>query len=85
VALARGKQYDLALVDAGLHDMDAWTLVSQLRRGRRPIPHLALTKAARSVSERLRAWRGSTALLEDPPEPERLDAWLSRIELGPVV
>lgn len=85
VALARGKQYDLALVDAGLHDMDAWTLVSQLRRGRRPIPHLALTKAARSVSERLRAWRGSTALLEDPPDPERLDAWLSRIELGPVV
>jgi len=83
VQLARGKQYDLALVDAGLSDMDAWALVSQLRDGRLPIRHLALTKAARSVSERMRAWRGRTALLEDPPDPARLDAWLSRIELGP--
>jgi CheY-like chemotaxis protein len=81
--LARGKQYDLALVDASLGDMDAWALLSRLRQGRRPIPHLALTKAARSMAERMRAWRGSTALLEDPPDPERLDAWLSRIELGP--
>jgi CheY-like chemotaxis protein len=81
--LARGKQYDVALVDASLGDMDAWALVGKLRHGRRPIPHLALTKAARSMAERLRAWRGSTALLEDPPDPERLDAWLSRIELGP--
>lgn len=81
--LARSKQYDLALVDASLGDMDAWALLSRLRGGRRPIPHLALTKAARSMAERMRAWRGSTALLEDPPDPERLDAWLSRIELGP--
>jgi len=81
--LARSKQYDLALVDAGLGDMDAWALLDKLRAGRRPIPHLALTKGARSVAERMRAWRGSTALLEDPPDPERLAAWLSRIELGP--
>lgn len=81
--LARGKQYDLALVDASLGDMDAWALLNRLRAGRRPIRHLAMTKAARSMAERLRAWRGSTALLEDPPDPERLDAWLSRIELGP--
>ena len=81
--LARGKQYDVALVDASLHDMDAWALLARLRAGRRPIPHLALTKAARSMSERLKAWKGSTALLQDPPDPEQLDAWLSRIELGP--
>ena len=81
--LARSKQYDVALVDASLNDMDAWALLSKLRRGRRPIPHLALTKAARSMAERLKAWQGSTALLEDPPDPERLDAWLSRIEVGP--
>jgi len=80
--LARGKQYDVALVNASLGDMDPWTLVSKLRSGRRPIPHLALTQAARSMSERLKAWRGSTALLEDPPDPERLDAWLSQIEMG---
>jgi CheY-like chemotaxis protein len=81
--LARGKQYDVALVDASLGDMDAWALLSSLRRGRRPIRHLALTKAARSMAERFKAWQGSTALLEDPPDPERLDAWLSRIEVGP--
>lgn len=80
--LARGKQYDLALVDSSLGDMDAWALLTQLRQGRKPIPHLAMTKAERSMSERLRAWRGSLALLEHPPDPERLDAWLSRIELG---
>ena len=45
--------------------------------------HIALTKAARSVSERMRAWAGGAALLENPPDAERLDAWLSRIELGP--
>jgi CheY-like chemotaxis protein len=83
VQLARGKQYDLALVDASLQDMDAWALLTRLRDGRRPIQHLALTKAARSMAERLKAWNSSTALLEDPPDPERLDAWLSRIELGP--
>jgi CheY-like chemotaxis protein len=83
VQLARDKQYDLALVDASLDDMDPWALVSRLRSGRWPIRHLALTKAARSLSDRLRAWRGSMALLEHPPDPERLDAWLSRIELGP--
>lgn len=81
--LVRGKQYDLALVDAGLHDFDAWELLRQMRRGRLPVPHVALIKASRSLSTRMRAWAGGTALLEDPPDPERLDAWLSRIELGP--
>jgi DNA-binding response OmpR family regulator len=83
VQLARDKQYDLALVDASLQDMDAWALLSRLRSGRWPIRHLALTKAARSLSDRLRAWHGRMALLANPPNPERLDAWLSRIELGP--
>lgn len=83
VELARGKQYDIALVDSGLNDMDAWALLRQLKNGRKPIRHIALTKAARSLSERVRAWVGGTALLEHPPDAERLDAWLSRIELGP--
>ena len=82
VQLARGKQYDVALVDSALNDMDAWALLRHLRRGRNPIRHIALTKAARSLSERMRAWMGGTALLEHPPDAERLDAWLSRIELG---
>lgn len=80
---ARRKQYDVLLIDSSLQDMDAWDLLRQLRHGRKPIRHIALTKAARSVSERMRAWVGGTALLEHPPDAERLDAWLSRIELGP--
>lgn len=83
VELARDKQYDMALVDSTLSDMDAWRLLRQLRAGRYPIRHLALTKAARSLSERLRARLAGTALLAHPPDAERLDAWLSRIELGP--
>jgi CheY-like chemotaxis protein len=83
VQLSRGKQYDIALVDSALDDIDAWALLRQLRHGRNPIRHIALTKAARSLAERVRAWTGGAALLEDPPDAERLDAWLSRIELGP--
>jgi CheY-like chemotaxis protein len=83
VELARGRKYDLALVDSSLDDMDAWALLRSLKGGRNPVRHIALTKAARSVSERVRAWVGGAALLENPPDAQRLDAWLSRIELGP--
>jgi CheY-like chemotaxis protein len=81
--MARAKQYDLALVDASLPDMDAWDLLGQLQRAHRPVPHVALARAAGSLSQRLRAWMGNAALLEHPPHAGRLDAWLSRIELGP--
>lgn len=83
--MARAKQYDLALVDCRLADADPWQLLRQLRQGVRPIQHVAMTQAERSVGERVRAWLGGAeALLENPPHPGRLDAWLSRIELGPV-
>lgn len=82
--LARSKKYDLALVDCNLPDVDPWALLRQLRQGDNAIAHVAMTQAERSVAERVRAWLGGAgALLEDPPCPERLDAWLSRIELGP--
>lgn len=78
--LARGKQYDVALVGFGMPDMDAWAVLRQLRDGKRPIPHVAVTKARRSLSEHLRAWLGGAeALLDAPPNPARLDAWLKRI------
>ncbi len=78
--LARSKQYDFALVDFGLPDTDAWALVRQLREGKRPIAHVAITKASRSVTERLRAWMGGAgALLDSPPHPQRLNDWLKRI------
>ncbi|GAB3649902.1 response regulator [Ramlibacter alkalitolerans] len=82
--LARAKQYDLALLDCNLPDVDAWLLLRQLKQGAHAIQHVAMTQAERTVPERLRAWLGGAdALLENPPHPGRLDAWLSRIELGP--
>jgi len=82
--LARGKQYDLALVDCNLPGADAWALLRHLRQGPQAIRHVAMTQSGRSMSEHLRAWLGGAgALLENPPHPGRLDAWLSRIELGP--
>lgn len=81
VELARGKQYDVALVDGGIADMDAWALLRQLRGGEHPVPHLAMSKAEPSITERLRArLEGAGALLLDhPPHPGRLKDWLSRI------
>ncbi|HET8745603.1 MAG TPA: response regulator, partial [Ramlibacter sp.] len=85
VERARGKQYDLALVDCNLPDADAWVLLRQLRQGPQAIRHVAMTQSGRSVSEHVRAWMGGAdALLENPPHPGRLDAWLSRVELGQV-
>jgi CheY-like chemotaxis protein len=81
--MARARQYDLALVDAGLPGTDPWDLLRQLQRSHRPVPHVALARAAGSLTERLRAWRGNAALLEHPPDADRLDAWLNRVELGP--
>lgn len=78
--LARDKQYDLAVVGFGLQDMDAWAVLRQLRDGKRPIAHVAVTKAERSLPEHVRAWLGGAeALLDAPPNPARLNAWLKRI------
>lgn len=77
--LARDKQYDVAVVDCGVQDQTAWALLRQLRKGRRPVAHVALTKQRRSLAEHLRAWLGGAeALLDQPPHPARLGAWLSR-------
>jgi len=81
---ARGKHYDLALVDCSLADVDPWGLLRQLRQGDHAIPHVAMTQAARTLPQRVRGWlAGAEVLLENPPHPGRLDAWLSRIELAP--
>jgi CheY-like chemotaxis protein len=82
VALARGKQYDVALIDSRLPDADVWALLRQLRDGRSPVAHAALTRGSRSMADRLRARMAGAVLLQDPPDPERLDAWLSRVEVG---
>lgn len=80
VELSRERQYDVALVDCGLVDINAWSLLRQLRRGRKPIPHVVLTQRGRPMRQRVRAWfAGADALLDKPPHPGRFSAWLSRI------
>lgn len=80
VELSRERQYDVAVVDCGLVDINAWSLLRQLRRGRKPIPHVVLTQAGRPMRQRLRAWfAGADALLDKPPHPVRFSAWLNRI------
>jgi DNA-binding response OmpR family regulator len=60
--------------------MTPWALLRQLRAGRKPIRHVAMTKARRSVAERVRAWLGGAeAMLDQPPHPRRFQDWLSRI------
>lgn len=77
---ARQQQYDVALVDGALADVDAWALLRQLRQGPHPVPHLAISKAGLSLAGKVRArLAGADALLEHPPHPARLKAWLSRI------
>jgi DNA-binding response OmpR family regulator len=80
--MARAKQYDFAVVEFAVPDMDAWLLLRQLRQGKKPIRHVAVTKERRSVREHLRAWlSGAGALLGNPPNPQRLSAWLQRIQV----
>jgi CheY-like chemotaxis protein len=78
--LARANQYDLALVDFALKDMDAWALLRLLRHGKLPIAHVAITNAPRRLPEHVRAWfAGAEALLGKPPHPARLSAWLKSV------
>ena len=78
--LARGNQYDLALVDFELKDMDPWALLRQLRQGKQPIAHVAITNAPRRLPDLVRAWMaGAEALLGRPPHPARLSAWLKSV------
>ena len=78
--LAHGNQYDVALVDFALPDMDGWALLRELRQGRRSIPHVAMTKGGRSLPEQLRArLAGAVALFDKPPHPERLHELLMRV------
>ena len=78
--LARGKSYDLAVIDCGLRDTDPWALLRALRQGQHPIRHAAMTRRGLTVAERARAWMsGAEAFIEHPAQLARLDAWVGRI------
>lgn len=76
--LARGRKYDVALVDGGLPDTDPWRLIRALREGRNAVGHLALAGGL-GVAERLRARLAGAYTLDHPPQAAHLKDWLSRI------
>lgn len=81
--LAQAGPYDVALVDFELKDMDAWVLLKQLRHGSKPIAHMAIINAPRTLPKHVRAWlSGTEALLGKPPHPRRLIAWLNSLPVG---
>jgi CheY-like chemotaxis protein len=77
--LVRAHQYDVALVDLPLPDMDGWQLLRQLKQGKKPIRSVGLTKARRSLPEHVRAWLGGAPLMDNPPNPVRLENLLKRV------
>ena len=79
LAMTRDKQYDLALVDGSVCDVDAWALLRQLRNGRHAVRHVAITKPALSMAERLRARMAGIEAIREPPHPAQFEAWLNRI------
>ena len=78
--LTRSQQYEVALVDFALPDMDGWVLLKELASAKPAIPHLIVTKAHASIPERLRAWfGGAEGVFDKPPHPGKLNDLLQRV------
>lgn len=78
--LTRQHQYDLAVMDFALPDLDGWMLLKELAAARPPIPHLIVTKDKPSFAERVRAWfAGAEGFFDKPPHPGKLHDLLQRI------
>ena len=78
--LVRGTRYDLAVINFGLLDMTAWTLLKQLKEGKRGITRVAVATTHGTLPEHVRAWMaGAEALLDTPPHPQRFEELLRRV------
>ena len=69
--LAQTHQYQVALVDFGLPDLDGWEALRRLSGA--PIANLIVLKHKVSLAERARAKRaGAKAMFRRPPDPGKL-------------
>jgi CheY-like chemotaxis protein len=78
--LTRTHQYDVAVVDFALPDMDGWAFLKELTGAMPAIPHVIVTKSKASIAERLRArLAGADGFLDKPPHPGKLQGLLQRV------
>jgi CheY-like chemotaxis protein len=78
--MARARQYDVALVDFALPDVDGWVFLKELKGSKPAIGHVIVTKADASLAERLRGWiAGAEAFYDKPPHPGKLQDLLQKI------
>ncbi|MBG9387113.1 response regulator transcription factor [Caenimonas aquaedulcis] len=78
--LARQHEYDVALVDFHLPDVEGWAFLKELKQARPPIPHLIVTKSGTSLADSVRGWlSGAQAFLPKPPHPGKLQRLLRRV------
>ena len=79
--LTRANQYDVALVDFALPDVEGWAFLKELRQSQPAIGHVIITKSRPSLIERLRAWLGGAdGLLDKPPHPGKLQGLLEKYQ-----
>ncbi len=78
--LTRLNQYEIALVDFSLPDVNGWALLKQLKQARPPINHLIFIKPHPSRRDRWRGWLGGArGFLDQPPHPGKLQKLLDRV------
>jgi CheY-like chemotaxis protein len=78
--LARTNDYDVALVDLGMPDLQGWEFLKELASTHRRIPHVIATKHGASLGERMRArLAGLDGLFDKPPDPARLNQLLLKV------
>jgi DNA-binding response OmpR family regulator len=70
----------VGLVDFALPDVNGWALLKELTEVRPVIPHVILTKAKASASERVRAWlAGAKGCFDKPLNPGKLQDLLKKV------
>lgn len=78
--LMRANQYEVALVDFGLPDVQGWDFARQLKAAQPAIPHLIFTKSGASWVDHARAWlAGIPGFFSKPPHPGKLQDALQKV------
>ena len=78
--LVRTHQYEVALVDFALPDVEGWAFLKELAAARPAIPHVIFTKSNATIVERV--WgriSGAEGFFDKPPHPGKLQRLLYKV------